>query len=235
MKCLGLIHDSSPEAVVMYLRGFDEEVARHLGIPHPPRLIIHYANGHALETAITERNWSSVNRQAVLAGRQCVAAGAEAVVLGGSALHVTRESVADDLGVPVFDMVASAASAIARTGIKCVGLLGARFPNEARLWQECCATYGMLAAVPAPEAAARVTTIIREELNRGLVLNDSKNELIRICAEFRRTGSRVVVLATPELNLLLREADSALPLFDAAAAHVATAVAWATETSAPAG
>jgi len=233
MKCLGLVGDLNSEATVLYLRRFDDEVSGRFGAAQLPRLIFHRSSGVSFATAMQGKDWAHVNRLAMLAAKQCVAAGAEAVLLGSSTLHVARDAVAGAVGVPVLDMVDAAVEVIARTGIRQVGLLGTRFGNEQRMWQDRCADRGLLAVVPIPESIDRVSKIIRDELSQGQVRIDSKKELLRVCADFRRAGSRVIVVAAPELNLILRESESALPLLDAMAAQVAGAVTWATSLTVP--
>ena len=228
MRRIGLIAGLHTEATVLYLRQFDEQITDHFGLADQIGVFVNSINGRAFENAMKRKDSAQAQRICVEAAQQCVAAGAEALLLGNSQLHVSAEAIHNSVPVPLIHVADAALSVAAHTGIRRVALLGVRFTNENMIWQKCCEDHGLIAAVPAADAAARVSAIVNEELSRGFVDGASKAELVRLCSDFRRDGARVVVLAAPELRLALGDGDSALPILDATTAHVTAALNWVT-------
>lgn len=228
MKRVGLIAGVHTEATVRYLRQFDEQMTDRFGLATPVGVFINSINGRAFETAMKQQDMAQVQQMCLQAAEQCAAAGAEALLLGNSQFQVGADAIRKAIRIPLLDLVETTLAVAANAGVRRIGLIGIRFEAEGAIWQERCGALGLMASVPTPEAAARVSAIVSNELSQGFVDGASKAELVRLCADFRREGSRAVVLAAPELQLALGEGDSALPVLDATVAHVSAAIEWAT-------
>jgi aspartate racemase len=228
VKRIGLIAGYYTEATVIYLRRIDEEMRDRFDGRHTAPLVVHHLNGYHIDRALTRKDWPHLERTLTQAGHDLAAAGAETVLLGASMLHAVADGVARAISVPLLHVADATVQTLNGTGIKKVGLLGTRLADEERAWQMRFAERDIVATVvPDPADRARVAEIVGDELSRGLVLEPSKVELVRLSAEFRRLGARVVVLVAPELRLALRQTDCLLPLLDATAAHATAAVTWA--------
>jgi aspartate racemase len=79
-----------------------------------------------------------------------------------------------------------------------------------------------------PEAAdrAEVHRVIFEELVAGRVLDASREQLRAVIARGVAAGAEGVILGCTELMMIVRDEDSAVPLFDTMALHAAAGVAW---------
>ncbi len=230
MKRVGLIAGLRTEATVLYLRQFDEQMTERFAAANPVGIFVNSINGQAFEDAMKRKESAQVRRLCVEAAQQCAAAGVDALLLGNSQLHVGADAIRSSVDLPLLDLVDATLAVAAATGIRRIALLGVRFASEDAIWQKRFADRGLIAAGPPADAAARVSAIVKEELSRGFVDGASKAELVRLCSDFRRDGSRMVVLAAAELRLALGDGDSALPILDATAAHVTAAINWATNT-----
>jgi aspartate racemase len=79
-----------------------------------------------------------------------------------------------------------------------------------------------------PEAAdrAEVHRVIFEELVAGRVLDASREQLRAVIARGVAADADGVILGCTELMMIVRDEDSAVPLFDTMALHAAAGVAW---------
>jgi aspartate racemase len=235
VKRIGLIGGYHTEATVIYLRRIDEEMRDRFDGRRGASLVVRHLDGCDVDRALARQDWRHMERTLTQAGHELVAAGAKTVLLGGSLLHAVADGVARTIPVPLLHVADATAEVLHATGIKQVGLLGTRLADEEKAWQLRLAERDILASVvPEPSDRARVIEIIGDELSRGVVLGPAKAELVRLSAEFRRLGARVVVLVAPELSLALRQTDCHLPLVDATVAHAAAAVTLV-ENQSPAG
>lgn len=229
MRRIGLIAGPHIEATIRYLRQFDEQGNDRFGSVAQVDLFVNGINSQAFERAMKRQDLAEVNRICVSAAQQCAAAGAEVLLLGNSQLHVGADAVRKYVEHPLMDLVDATLSVATKMGVRRLALIGVRYAQEDAIWRSRCEDHGLIAAASSPEAADRVSKIVRDELSRGFVDGSSKAELVRLCADFRRDGARAVVLAAPELRLALGAGDSALPVIDATEAHVGAAITWAAE------
>ena len=227
-KPLGLIAGPSSEATILYRRQLDEQLFARFTDVGPAPLVTNELHGSAIESALRRNDLTDAQRRAVVASKQCVAGGAEALMLGSSALHVALDAVLKNVRVPVLSMVDAALDAIAASGLKRAALVGTRFAVENRYWQTQAQARRLFLAAPVPDVMSRVGVIIRDEICKGQLREESRIELSHICADFIGTGADVIIVAAPELPLLLRERDSDLPLIHAMHLQVANAIAWST-------
>jgi len=87
---------------------------------------------------------------------------------------------------------------------------------------------------PTPEEESVVHDIIYRELCRGIVEPASKARCLTIIEQAKARGADGIILGCTELNLLLSQADSNMPVFDTTALHAEAAVERALADVSPA-
>ncbi|EIP98968.1 aspartate racemase [Opitutaceae bacterium TAV1] len=228
VKTIGLIGGLSAEATVTYIRLIHEEVRHRFGNSRSVSLHAVEIGHHELEVLCAARDWARLKARLTCAARRLTAAGAEKILFCSSVLHVVFDEVAKSVDIPLLSAPDVVAASLVRTGISRVGLLGAFDEREARVWKDRLDA-GLVTDVLVPVATdqERIGKIIREELALGVVNESSRAEIVHMVAAFRKAGARTVILVPPELRLLFGQAESVLPVFDAAELHAVAAVDWA--------
>ena len=81
-------------------------------------------------------------------------------------------------------------------------------------------------AVITPDGAQRdeVHRVIYEELCQGQINSDSRDAYLDIVASLSGRGAQAVILGCTEIGLLIRQADTEVPLYDTTEIHAAQAV-----------
>jgi aspartate racemase len=72
-----------------------------------------------------------------------------------------------------------------------------------------------------------VHDVIFDELCRGKIRPESREIYLRIVADLFAAGAQAAILGCTEIGLLIRQADTPVPLYDTTAIHAAAAVDWA--------
>ena len=141
----------------------------------------------------------------------------------------TMHKVADDIqagsGIPLLHIADATAEKIKAAGISRVGLLGTRFTMEqdfyrGRLEQR----HGLDVVVPEPGAREMVHRVIYDELCRGLIRDSSRAAYRGIIEHLVKRGAQGIIAGCTEIELLVREEDSAAPLFPTTRIHAVAAV-----------
>jgi aspartate racemase len=115
----------------------------------------------------------------------------------------------------------------ARRGLRRLALLGTRFTMEAPFYPDVAARHGISVVVPEQPAREWVHDRYVGELLKGTFRDETRDAMIALVAELRRTQDiDGVILGGTELPLLLGDAEVAgLPALDTTALHVAAIVA----------
>ena len=77
---------------------------------------------------------------------------------------------------------------------------------------------------PEDEDAAELHRIIYEELGQGKFLHSARARCRRIIARLAERGAQGIILGCTELPMLVKQDDSAVPLFDTTQIHALAAV-----------
>ena len=151
-------------------------------------------------------------------------AGAEFIVMAANSPHAVFDEVAASAKVPLLSIVEVTAGHAAKMGLRRLLLLGIKFTMQSSFYQDGCRGYGIEVVVPAGEDQERINRIIFEELARGLVRDESREQLVGI---IRRHPADGVILGCTELPLILRQEDSPVQLLDTVELHAGAALDFA--------
>ena len=158
------------------------------------------------------------------AARQLAHSGAEAVLICTNTMHRIAPQVQAATDLPLLHIADATADAVLAAGLSQVGLLGTRFTMEQAFMRDHLAARGIQCLVPDEPGRAEVHRIIFEELCRGQVLDDSRQNLIAQVQQLAARGAQGVILGCTELTMSLQPGDGGLPGFDTTALHAMAAV-----------
>ncbi|MFN2361687.1 MAG: aspartate/glutamate racemase family protein, partial [Marinobacter sp.] len=104
------------------------------------------------------------------------------------------------------------------------GLLGTRFTMEQTFYRHRLEEAGIEVITPNQAERDEVHRIIYEELCRGKVNPDSREAHLKIITSLSGHGAQAVILGCTEIGLLIRQADTTVPLYDTTEIHAGQAV-----------
>ena len=115
-------------------------------------------------------------------------------------------------------------------GVEVVALLGTRYTMEqdfyvGRLRDK----HGLTVLVPDEPGRTLIHQVIYDELVRGVLNPASKKAYLDVIDELIGNGAQGVIAGCTEIELLIQQADLAVPLFPTARLHAEAAVQFALE------
>ena len=113
---------------------------------------------------------------------------------------------------------------MSRTGLATVGLLGTAFTMEQDFYRDRLTSHGLQVLVPPRDDRAEVHRIIYEELCLGVVREESRQVYRDAIVRLVQAGAEGVVLGCTEIELLISDTDSPVPVFPTTRLHVEAAV-----------
>ncbi|PJI84906.1 aspartate/glutamate racemase family protein [Luteimicrobium subarcticum] len=227
---LGILGGMSWHSTAEYYRLLNTAVAERLGGHHSARILLASVDFDDIRAQQVDGDWAGAG--ALLAGhaRSLQDGGADVVMIATNLMHKVAPAVEAALDVPLLHIADAVAAAAGARGIQKLGILGSRWVMTEDFYADRLARHGIEVVRPATgwaDDAADVDRIVFDELTQGIVRDESRDALVAVVRRLADAGAEGVVLGCTELDLLLDEDASPLPLVDSTTSHVAAAVAFA--------
>ncbi|MFF2045897.1 aspartate/glutamate racemase family protein [Kitasatospora sp. NPDC058170] len=224
MKTLGLIGGMSWESTAEYYRTLNRLTRERLGGLHSARLVLYSVDFATVERLQSEGRWDEAGAVLADAARSLEAAGAELLLLCTNTMHKVADRIESAVSVPLLHLADATADAVRAAGLRRVGLLGTAFTMEQDFYRGRLAANGLTVLVPDPDGRALVHRVIYDELCRGVVREESREAYRRVIGQLVADGAEGVILGCTEIELLVGDGDSPVPLFPTARLHAEAAV-----------
>ncbi|WP_406268812.1 aspartate/glutamate racemase family protein [Streptomyces sp. NBC_00191] len=224
MKTIGLIGGMSWESSAEYYRLLNELVRERLGGLHSAKCVLHSVDFAEIEELQVAGDWARAGEILADAARGLEAAGADLLLICTNTMHKVAGQVEAAVSVPLLHLADATADAVRAQGLGRVGLLGTAFTMEQDFYRDRLAGHGLDVLTPDAEGRALVHRVIYEELCLGVVREESRAAYQDVIAELVAAGAEGVVLGCTEIELLIGEKDSPVPVFPTTRLHAEAAV-----------
>jgi aspartate racemase len=232
MRTIGLIGGMSWESSAEYYRIINQETNRRLGGVHSAQSLMWSVDFDEIKRLQHEGDWDKLADVMKEAALRLERGGADFIVLCTNTMHRLADAIAAAVSIPLLHIADPTADKIKASGFERVGLLGTAFTMEqdfykGRLQQR----HGLDVIVPDEDDRRIVHEIIYKELVLGQVRPESRQAYREIIARLIERGAQCVILGCTEIMLLVKDEDSAVPLFDTTTIHAVAAVEQALHTT----
>lgn len=227
MKKIGLIGGTSWVSTIDYYRFINTMVNERKGGNESASIILHSMNYGEIVTLTQKGDWDGITTIICKAAQQAEEAGAGCLLLCANTMHKIAGNVQDVISIPLIHIADVTAKAIHARGIHSVLLLGTRFTMTGGFYEEALKKQGIKMLIPDSPAMDFVHNSIYNELGKNLFLPETKQAYIDIIDEYAAAGAGGVIFGCTEIPLLLKQEDSALPVFDTTFIHATAAVDFA--------
>jgi aspartate racemase len=230
MRTIGLIGGLSWESTVIYYQIINQRIRESLGGSHSANSLIWSVDYTTVENLIFAGRWDEVGTMLADAGRKLEDSGAELLLICSNTFSRVNDEVERAANVPVLHIADAVGSEISARGMRKVGLLGTRFTMEESFYVDRLAAHGFEVVVPGREEREMVHRVIFDELVRGVLRPSSRDAYARTIAGLAEQGAEAVVLGCTEIELLISDKDTAIPLLPSARLHAEAAAGMALNT-----
>jgi len=227
VRTIGMIGGMSWESTAVYYREANELVRERLGGLNSAEIVLTSLNFSEIGELQSAGRWEEAGE--ILAGtaRRLQDAGAELVLICTNTMHLLIDQVQAAVEVPVLHIGDVAAEAVLARGLRRVGLLGTAFTMEKAFYRDRIAGHGIEVIVPDADDRALIHRAIFDELAMGVVSDRTRQAFRAIIDRLIAEGAEGVILGCTEIELLIAQSDSPVPVFPTARLHVEAAVEFA--------
>jgi aspartate racemase len=224
MKTIGLLGGMSWESTQTYYRLINEGVKARLGGLHSAKLVLFSVDFAEIEALQHKGDWPATADILSGAGLSLQRAGADFLVIGTNTMHKVAPEIERAIQIPLLHIADATARVLKQDGVTRVGLLGTRFTMEQAFYRDRLEDAGIEVITPDEAQRDEVHRVIYEELCQGKINPESRDAYLDIVSSLSGRGAQAVILGCTEIGLLIRQADTSVPLYDTTEIHAAQAV-----------
>jgi len=224
-KTIGLLGGMSWESTASYYREINEGIKAQLGGLHSAKICLVSVDFEEIERLQHLDDWQGT---AVILSDAAVAiqkGGADFLLICTNTMHKVAPQIEENISIPILHIADATAERLRADGIKKVGLLGTRFTMEQDFYKgRLTEKFDIEVIVPDEQERKDVHDVIYNELCLGTVDAQSRQRYLHIIERLTTNGAEAVILGCTEIALLVKQSDTATPLYDTTAIHAEQAV-----------
>ncbi len=229
MKTIGLIGGMSWESTMHYYQLLNEEVNQRLGGLHSAKILLYSIEFSKMEEHQRKNEWDKCTDIVLDAAKTLEQAGADFLLICANTMHKVYEEVQSKISIPILHIADATADELEMNSITRVGLLGTRYTLLEDFYISRLEKRGLKVILPSFEDIQEVNRIIFEELCVGRIEEASQIKLIHIINQLKEWGAQGIILGCTELDMLIDDTNSSLPVFDTTLIHALKAIQFAME------
>jgi aspartate racemase len=170
---------------------------------------------------IQEQNWEGLIGMLSNAVNSLARAGADFAFIASNTPHIVFGQIRRASPIPLLSIVEAARLEAERQGLRKAGLLGTVFTMRSSFYQEEFRKSGIELVVPNGEEQKYIQEKLFQEIERGVLLEETKAGLLKIVQRLKRDAAiDGVILACTELPLILTQDQYGLPFLNTTEIHV---------------
>lgn len=216
MKKIGLVGGISWVSTIDYYKLINEGVNKKLGGLQFAECLIYSLNFGDIQ----EKTWQNSYELLLNACLSLKKSGIDAIVLCANTAHLYADELEKEVGLPLIHIGTETAKAITQKNITTIGLLGTQFTMEMDFYKDRLKSFGLQVLIPEKqETRDYIQYVLKEELGRGIVTPESKQNYIKIANELIFRGAQGIILGCTEIPMLIDQSDFSVPVFDTTKIH----------------
>jgi aspartate racemase len=227
MKTIGLIGGTGWVSTLEYYRLINEETNKQLGGHNAARCILYSFNYADINECNLREDHEGVYKLVLDAARKLKSASADCLVLCANTLHQYVDTLIEEVKLPIIHIADATAVEIKKQGLSKIGLLGTKFTMEMDFYTKKLSDAGIDSMVPDKPERLFIHNTIMNELLKETYTTESKKRFLEIINELEQKGAQGIVLGCTEIPLLIKQADTHLPIFNTLEIHAKAAVDFA--------
>ena len=213
------------ESTASYYKAINEGVNNELGGLNSAKICLYNVNFDEIEKLQHQGKWSETAKILSNAAKSVEAGGADFLIICTNTMHKVVPEIQDEISIPILHIADATATKLVADGITKVGLLGTRFTMEQDFYKNRLVdNFSIDVLVPLREDQTIIHDIIYNELCKGAINNDYREQYLRIVSDLYKQGAEAVILGCTEIALLINQKDTHVPLYDTTEIHAAQAV-----------
>ena len=222
MKKIGIIGGMSYESSLHYYERINKIINDKLGSLYTAEIIMYSVNFQSIEPYMRQNNWEAIEKELCDIAKKLESIGADIIVIATNTMHKLADKIQENISIPILHIADCVAKQCLEQNVKRVGLLGNKYTMTEDFLKDRLIKNGLDVYVPNKEKEINeIDRVIFKELCVGKIENSSKQYYINVInnmiREFNIDG---IILGCTEIEMLIKDNDIDIPIFDTTQAHI---------------
>ena len=226
LKTIGLIGGMSWESTVTYYKIINEVIKEKLGGLHSAKCVLYSVDFQEIEECQANGNWEKSGEILGEAAYNLEKAGADFIVICTNTMHKVVDQIKEKISIPILHIAEMTAEKILEKGLENIALLGTKYTMEQDFYKSKLIEKGINVIIPDKNDVEIINKVIYDELCLGTINSNSKKKFLEIVDKLRSKEAEGIILGCTEIGLLIKNADTDVPLFDTAIIHAEQAAIY---------
>ena len=224
VQTIGLVGGMSWESSAAYYQALNLGVESRVGGFSSAKTVMTSVDFAEVTALQEQERWDDVAEILATAAEGVERAGADFLMLCTTTFHRVAEQVEPAIDIPLLHLADVVAEACKAQGVDTVAFIGTTFAMSRSFFTDRIAGHGLEVHVPDERHHDTINRIIYDELVHGKVLDNSRRTIVGLIEELWDSDAGGLILGCTELELLVHQADSELPVFPCTRLHVEAAL-----------
>lgn len=231
MKTIGIIGGMSYESSIHYYERINDQVNKIAGNLTCAKLIVYNVNFEEIRSLMLAGEWDKIGIELSTIAKTLEKAGADYIVIATNTMHKLADYIQKRIDIPLIHIADCVANKCKEKGIIEVGLLGTKYTMVEDFLKERLKKNGLSVVVPEEdETIAEIDRIIFDELCKGEIKDTSRKYYIdEINRMIREKNIKGIILGCTEIEMLIKQNDLDIPIFDTTQSHIDAIVDYCLE------
>lgn len=231
MKTIGIIGGMSYESSIHYYERINNQVNELAGGLTCAKMIIYNVNFEEIRKLMLKNEWDKIGIELSNIAKILENAGADYIVIATNTMHKLADYVQSKIKIPLIHIADCVADKCKEKNILNVGLLGTKYTMVEDFLKNRLRQNGLSVTTPqSEENINEIDRIIFDELCKGEIKDSSREYYINIINNMiKQNHIEGVILGCTEIEMLLKQKDLNIPIFDTTQSHIDVIVDYSLE------
>lgn len=222
MKKVGIVGGMGPESTIDYYQSIISKFQEKAGSKEElPELFINSINMYKMFNLLMNGKTKALINYLAEAVYTLEKVGSDFVVMSANTPHIVFEEVQQEVQLPMISIVEETYINAQEMGLEKIGLIGTKFTMENDFFKKPFLSHNKEIVVPNQSEQQYIHSKIVEELENGIVNNETKMEFLNIIDQMmNRDNIQGVILGCTELPMLIQNEDLTIHLLNTTEIHV---------------
>ena len=221
MKRIGMIGGFGPESTLDYYRLIIDHYRNLKGEAGLPEIIIYSMDVYTALDFARKEDWEGLKNYLLMGLDVLKNAGADFGFISANTPHIVFDRLKPLSPLKLISIVDATETAVKIKGLKKVALLGTSFTMQSDFYKKVFDRDSIILATPNKEEQKYIQEKIFEELELGIIKEETKKGFLKIIKRMKQEDSvQGVILGCTEIPLLLsQEEEFGIPFFNTTKIH----------------
>ena len=231
MKTIGIIGGMSYESSIHYYERINQQVNDLAGNLTCARMIIYNVNFEEIRKLMLANEWDKIGVELGRIAKILEQAGADYIAIATNTMHKLADYVQKQINIPLIHIADCVADKCKESNVYKVGLLGTKYTMVQDFLKDRLKKNGLTVSTPKEEEQINeVDRIIFDELCKGEIKDSSKKYFVDVINNMvQEDGIKGIILGCTEIEMLVKQNDLSIPIFDTTQSHIDSIVDYSLE------